>query len=942
MLQIKNVKKIYQTKSGNVTALNGVSMTFAQTGMIFITGKSGCGKTTLLNVIGGLDGFDEGEVSLYGKSFKHFNAQEYDSYRNTFIGFVFQEYNLLNEYTVEKNIAIAMELQGETLNQNQLDNLLSTVDITDLKHRKPSELSGGQRQRVAIARALVKNPKIIIADEPTGALDSNTGIQVFDILKKLSKEKLVIVVSHDTEFAEKYADRIIRLVDGNIVEDITFNENEISENIREQDNGLIIKNGADLTEKEKGLLADAIKNKKKIEIIEKLSYREKEPTKEVELKNPTQPVKFKKSQMKFKSAFSLGLKSLGVKPLRLIFTVFLSAVAFAVFGMFDTIANFNTADVINYQLKQSNTPSIMTSAKYVVNSEFGDEYTVRLSQDKITEIERQTGYAIKGIYYFDTNTNGSTYNEKTIQEINVMHTYRGKNYYTNKVNGMIEFNKDEISEDGKIGKFNYKIVAGKYPYMPENFYASSIYNANCEIAISTYLADSILYYLNGALINEQPVETREDLLDKLITVNSMSFRIVGLIDCGSIPEKYNPLIDSASNSSSYQTLSADFNAYINSGAQKCLFMPQGYREWYKAKGNLLKTVFYSGDSSWSVKSEKNVHQATDYVYSINQCNYNNVISFIGEYGKSSTLKDDEILIHPNNLTEVFYAEWLESDRATVQTNINLIINSTDKDERKQSLDKVFELLGLSPSERVRTVTVTKRENNTDNLITKQLKVVGIYCGIENSTYVQNYNLMMNENLMSQFNIFSGQGDFARLMFSPNGSLFGTRRIAEYMCSASGLALNWYGNTVINTISHNEKTIRQSADLFLYASIVLAVFSVFMFFNYISTSVINKRSTIGILRCLGANGKNILSIFTIESIVMAVVNAILATAITAIGCVLVNMYIMNVMYISVAFAIFGVRQVLIIFGVSLLTAIISSVFPIIRISKEKPVELIRKP
>ncbi|MBO5068067.1 MAG: ATP-binding cassette domain-containing protein [Clostridia bacterium] len=243
---------------------------------------------------------------------------------------MFQEYNLLNEYTVEKNIAIAMELQGETLNQNQLDNLLSTVDITDLKHRKPSELSGGQRQRVAIARALVKNPKIIIADEPTGALDSNTGIQVFDILKKLSKEKLVIVVSHDTEFAEKYADRIIRLVDGNIVEDITFNENEISENIREQDNGLIIKNGADLTEKEKGLLADAIKNKKKIEIIEKLSCREKEPTKEVELKNPTQPVKFKKSQMKFKSAFSLGLKSLGVKPLRLIFTVFLSAVAFAV------------------------------------------------------------------------------------------------------------------------------------------------------------------------------------------------------------------------------------------------------------------------------------------------------------------------------------------------------------------------------------------------------------------------------------------------------------------------------------------------------------------------------------------------------------------------------------------------------------------------------------
>ncbi len=942
MLELKNVKKIYQTKSGNVTALNGVSMTFNQTGMVFITGKSGCGKTTLLNVIGGLDSFDEGEVSLFNKSFKHFNAQEYDSYRNTFIGFVFQEYNLLNEYTVEKNIAIAMELQGTVPNQSELDKLLLTVDIADLKHRKPSELSGGQRQRVAIARALVKSPKIIIADEPTGALDSNTGIQVFDILKKLSKEKLVIVVSHDTEFAEKYADRIIRLVDGNIVEDVTFSENEISENVREKEGGLIVKNGADLSEKEKGLLADAIKNKKKVEIIEKVTFREKAPTKENILPKPTEPVNFKKSQMKLKSAFSLGLKSLGVKPLRLIFTIFLSAVAFAVFGMFDTIANFNTADVINNQLKQSNVPSIMASAKYIVNSEQGDEYTVRLSQDKIAEIEKQTGYVVKGIYYFDTNTNGSTYNEKTVQEISVMHTYRGKNYYTNKVNGMIEFTQEEISEDGRIGKFNYKIVEGKYPVMPENFNASSIYNANCEIAISTYLADSILYYLNGALLDEQPIEKREDLLDKSITVNSMPFKIVGLIDCGSIPEKYAPLMDSASNSSSYQTLSSDFNAYINSGAQKCLFMPQGYREWYKAKGNVLKTVFYSGDSSWSVKSGKNVSQASDYVYSINQCNYNNVISFIGDYDKDSSLKDDEVLIHPNNLTEVFYDECLESDRAAVKIHINQIINSTDVAERKDNLNKVFELLGLSPNERVKTVTVTKRENNTDNIITKQLKVVGVYCGIESSTYVQNYNLMMNDNLMSEFNIFSGQGDFARLMFSPSGSFFGTKRIAEYMCSTSGLALNWYSNTVINTISHNEKTIRQSADLFLYASIVLAVFSVFMFFNYISTSVVNKRSAIGILRCLGANGKNILSIFTIESIVMALVNAILATVITMVGCVLVNMYIMNVMYISVAFAIFGTRQVLLIFGVSLLTAVISSVFPIMKISKEKPVELIRKP
>ena len=203
MLQLKNVIKTYNTKAGVVNALDGVSLTFPSSGMVFVLGKSGSGKTTMLNVIGGLDGIDGGEILIQDKQFSTFTAKEYDSYRNTFIGFVFQEYNLLAEYTVEYNIKIAMELQGRPVDEEECDRLLREMEIEGLKNRKPSELSGGQRQRVAIARALVKEPRIIMADEPTGALDSATGTQVFDMLKKLSKEKLVIVVSHDEEFAEK-------------------------------------------------------------------------------------------------------------------------------------------------------------------------------------------------------------------------------------------------------------------------------------------------------------------------------------------------------------------------------------------------------------------------------------------------------------------------------------------------------------------------------------------------------------------------------------------------------------------------------------------------------------------------------------------------------------------------------------------------------------------
>ena len=187
MLEIRNLVKVYKTKGGaEVRALDDVSVRFEEKGMIFLLGKSGSGKSTLLNLCGGLDAPDSGEIIIKGRSSKDFSQSDFDSYRNTFVGFVFQEYNILNEFTVEDNIALALELQGKNKNKKQVREILKQVDLESFAKRKPNTLSGGQKQRVAIARALVKNPEIIMADEPTGALDSNTGKQVFDTLKKLS------------------------------------------------------------------------------------------------------------------------------------------------------------------------------------------------------------------------------------------------------------------------------------------------------------------------------------------------------------------------------------------------------------------------------------------------------------------------------------------------------------------------------------------------------------------------------------------------------------------------------------------------------------------------------------------------------------------------------------------------------------------------------------
>ena len=226
MIELRNVEKVYKTKKGVKTkALDNVNIRFREKGLVFILGKSGSGKSTLLNIIGGLDSVTSGEVIIDSKNTKKFKSKDYDYYRNTYIGFIFQEFNLLEEYNVYDNILLSMDLQKKKFPKERVDKLLSNVGLEGLGSRRINELSGGQKQRVAIARAIVKKPEVILADEPTGSLDSKTGEEIFKILKNISKEKLVIVVSHDEEAALKYGDEIIHIEDGKVLEEVKDYEN---------------------------------------------------------------------------------------------------------------------------------------------------------------------------------------------------------------------------------------------------------------------------------------------------------------------------------------------------------------------------------------------------------------------------------------------------------------------------------------------------------------------------------------------------------------------------------------------------------------------------------------------------------------------------------------------------------------------------------------------
>ena len=221
MLELRNIIKNYPIGNGVVRALKGINLTFRKSEFVSILGPSGCGKTTMLNIIGGLDQYTSGDLLINGRSTKNYNDRDWDIYRNHSIGFVFQSYNLIPHQTVLQNVELALTFCGVSKSERKAraKKALEEVGLGDQLYKKPNELSGGQMQRVAIARALVNDPDIVLADEPTGALDTETSVQVMELLKEISKDRLIIMVTHNPELAEKYATRIIRMLDGVITDD---------------------------------------------------------------------------------------------------------------------------------------------------------------------------------------------------------------------------------------------------------------------------------------------------------------------------------------------------------------------------------------------------------------------------------------------------------------------------------------------------------------------------------------------------------------------------------------------------------------------------------------------------------------------------------------------------------------------------------------------------
>ena len=562
MLQIKNLSKAYKTKGGVVTrALDDVSVDFPEKGLVFLLGKSGSGKSTLLNMIGGLDRPDSGEVIVRGRSSKDFSQSDFDSYRNTYVGFIFQEYNVLNEFNIEQNIALALQLQGKKNDKAAVDALLKEVDLEGFNKRKPNTLSGGQKQRIAIARALIKDPEIIMADEPTGALDSNTGKQVLEILKKLSQTKLVIIVSHDQDFAEEYGDRIIELKDGKIISDKTKEyvaPKSLNENVTVVNENVIDIKDADklseadfkeiykLIKKQKGevLISSGEKTvtatKKAAKVNEGNHSEVFTDTTKIDMKEYNgSETKFIRSRMPFARAFKMGASSLKTKPIRLIFTILLSVVSMTLFGAASTLMFYKPSYTLATAMQQSDRTSeaIVKKFNYSYRYETINNQTGEVSEEGNSWDSTEATYFGKSELEELNNANNNKF-------IGVYSVNPGVQYYS-----LFAFYNARSREESA----DYFLTAEKgfdgvsdasESWMNANgfsIYGKAPTETN-EIAVSNYFYD---FFADSDSLGE--VNSKEDLLGKTIEFKTAgygmptSLTISGIYDFGPIPSTYDSL-----------------------------------------------------------------------------------------------------------------------------------------------------------------------------------------------------------------------------------------------------------------------------------------------------------------------------------------------------------------------------------------------------------------
>ena len=868
MLELKNIKKTYVTGDEQVEALKGIDLKFRESEFVSILGQSGCGKTTLLNIIGGLDRYTSGDLVINGKSTKDFKDRDWDAYRNYSIGFIFQSYNLIGHQTVLSNVELALTISGVSKQERRQRAIkaLEEVGLKDQINKKPNQLSGGQMQRVAIARALINDPDIILADEPTGALDTKTSVQVMEILKKISKNKLIIMVTHNSELAEKYSSRIIRILDGKITDD----SNPVT------------------TEEEK--------------------------------KTKKQERKYKKTSMKFFTAFRLSLNNLLTKKGRTILTAFAGSIGIIGIalilaistGVQDYIDKIEEDTLSSYPVTIEESTVDMGSMMETMMGELekneeredGKVYSANIMDQMMYVLSNkvETNNLKDFKKYIEETDNGIKSNSNAIQysynlDINL--------YSKDTENGVVKVNPSTVMDSIGFGEMFEARNSS-----PMSMFGSSSMGMSSQLNVWTEMLDNeeLLKSQYDLLAGSWPQNHNEVVLivGENNEITDYALYALGLKDQEELEQQMKKIQNGET---------------IEKGEETSYTYEELLNLSYKL--NLNSDYYVKENGAWIDKSEDEEYmkqkianaEEIKVVGIIRQNEQTVASSMSGGIGYTKDLK--EYVINKSNEAEIVKEQVANPD-------INVFSGLAFPEEGEK---ETFTMDSLSQEQKMKLSMLSAEE---------LAELMKVYSENANASYESNMEKLgaIDLNSPSSINIYPKDFDSKEAI---------ELAIEEYNQKQK------YEDKEENTITYSDlvgtmiSSVSQIVDIISYVLIAFVAISLIVssimigIITYIS--VLERTKEIGILRAIGVSKKDVSRIFNAETLIVGLIAGLLGIGITVLLTIPIN---------HVIFAITGVKVVtrvpfiagVILVAISVALTMIGGLIPSKLASKKDPVIALR--
>ena len=934
MLELIDIKKDYETGGTKVPALKGINLRFRDSEFVSILGQSGCGKTTMLNIVGGLDQYTSGDLIINGKSTKDFKDRDWDFYRNNSIGFVFQSYNLIPHQTVLANVELALTLSGvsKAERKKRAVEALEKVGLSDHIYKKPNQMSGGQMQRVAIARALVNNPDILLADEPTGALDTETSVQIMELLKDISKDRLIIMVTHNPELAMKYSTRIIRLLDGKITDDSDpYTDREYNRDITVDTAETV--ELFEMTEEDRAAydyareVGSAAKKHAARNTADTKRRRSKHEgaSKSKSEKAERQAGKKQRTSMAFFTALSLSLNNLMTKKTRTLLTAFAGSIGIIGIALILAISN-GIQEYIDRVQRDT-----LSSYPITIQTE---------SIDVSSMIEKMTGQKDKEI----THDKDKIYSNNIMTDmVNSMVAEANSNNLT-KFRTYIEDRRDELNQYVSDIKYSYDVPLYIYSAdtsngvvqlnpgtMMESMGMGSSQKSSNSVMTSGMMNSSVWNQLldNQELLDEQydvvagswPSDYNEVVLivDENNEIVDYTLYSLGFKD----PDEVKTIFKNVYAGQSYDTdnIELSYDDVLNHEF-KLVYPTQFYQynsktgtwdDYTKDDAYMKKVV----DGAESIKISGIIRPNPDAVNTSisNGIGYTRelMLRIIDKVNQTEIVKKQQA----NKDVDIFTGVPFDNTKDTKITmdDVNAYVATLGEEEQAQmkaymgtmTEDQILEM--FSKSVKAKTTDATYESNKKKLGITspETPSQIDIYCkDFESKEHISDFITQYNKEVDDD-----GRSE---------DEISYTDYVGIIMSSVS---------TIITAIS---------SVLIAFVAISLVVSSIMVgIITYIS--VLERTKEIGILRSIGASKKDVKRVFNAETMIEGFVSGAMGIIITLILCIPANIIIKNITDIS-NLAKLPVAGAVILIVISVLLTTIAGLMPASMAAKKDPVIALR--